>query len=144
MTTATFVLVQIGTQKFALDVMSVREFRGWSAPTPLPRAPRHVLGMGDLRGTVIPIVDLGLSLGLGPAAASPASVIAVVQAPEGLVGLLVDAVCELVTVDPSRLQPTPKTEAEGPNAAIRGAFNIEGAIFGLIRLDRLVAAELVQ
>jgi purine-binding chemotaxis protein CheW len=138
----TLVLVQIGPQQFALDVMSVREFRGWAAPTPLPGAPDHVLGMGDLRGAVVPIVDLGRSLGLGPTQATAASVVVVVQAPSGMVGLLVDAVCELITVQDDALQATPDTGREGLNAVVRGAFNIDGRILGMIAIDGLIASQL--
>ena len=59
------IIVEISRQKFAIDIMSVREIRGWTTSTPLPHAPAHVLGMINLRGAILPVVDLGARLGRG-------------------------------------------------------------------------------
>lgn len=143
-TAMSVVAVRVGSQEFALDVMSVREIRGWSPPTPLPRAPAYVHGMIDLRGVVIPIVDLGARLGLSATDASATSVIIVAQIRDRLVGLLVDGVSDLISVDAARLQATPETGSAGPHEVMHGVFELEGRILGLISLERLIPASVAE
>jgi purine-binding chemotaxis protein CheW len=136
------VSVRIGSQEFAVDIMSVREIRGWTAPTPLPCAPPYVRGVIDLRGVIIPIIDLGARLGLGGTEASPSSVVVVVEVRDRLAGLLADGVCDLIDLDAGRLQATPATGSHEPNEVVEAVFEIDGRILGLISLDNIVPAEL--
>ena len=136
------VTVRIGAQEFAVDIRSVRELRGWTPPTPLAHAPAYVQGMVDLRGVVIPIIDLGARLGLAPIAATATSVIVVAQIKGRLAGLLVDGVNDLIELGRDQLQPTPATGSLAPNAVIQGVFQIEGRVLSLVALDSLVPADL--
>ena len=83
---------RIEDQEYSVDIMSVREIRGWTAATPLPQSPDYVRGVINLRGTVLPIVDLSARLGLGTVEPTPRHVIIVVHIGKRIVGLLVDAV----------------------------------------------------
>jgi purine-binding chemotaxis protein CheW len=136
--------VRVGVQEFALDILSVREIRGWTQPIPLPRAPAYVQGMSDLRGVVIPIIDLGARLGLKVTEATATSVVVVVQIRDRLAGLLVDGVSDLIDIEPGRLQATPETGSAGPGEVIQGLFEIDGRILGLIALETVIPAELVD
>ena len=136
------VSILIGSQEFALDIKSVREIRGWSPPTPLPRAPAYVQGMCDLRGVVIPIIDLGARLGLKAIEAKPTSVIIVAQIRDRLAGLLVDGVSDLIDIDVERLQATPETGSTAPSEVIQGIFEIDGRILSLIDLANVIPVEL--
>jgi len=90
------VVVGIGEQRFAIAVQLVREIRGWSSFTPLPHAPDFVLGMINLRGLILPVVDLGARLGKGPTQIGPSAVVIVAEVANGQVGLLVDEVCDII------------------------------------------------
>ncbi|MEO0484312.1 MAG: chemotaxis protein CheW [Pseudomonadota bacterium] len=94
-------------QDFAVDIMLVREIRNWSEPTPLPLTPPYVLGVINLRGTVLPILDLSqrLSVADGPATAQPVYV--VLNAGDRLFGVTVDAVSDILTVPRAALQEPP-------------------------------------
>src|SRR6478752_8151648 len=85
-----FVAFRVGAQEFCIDIMGVREIRGWTPATPLPHAPVYVRGVINLRGAVLPIVDLAMRFGLGLTEPTPRSVIIVVQVHQQVVGLLVD------------------------------------------------------
>ena len=87
-----------GAQEFCIDIMAVREIRGWTPATPLPHAPGYVRGVVNLRGAVLPIIDLAERIGLGRAEPTPQHVIIVTQVGTQLVGLLVSAVCDILTV----------------------------------------------
>ena len=134
---AELISVRIGDQAYAIDIMAVREIRGWTAATPLPHAPPHVLGMMNLRGAILPVIDLGARLGLGPASPSASSVVVVAQIGEAQMGLVVDAVSDILTVTDENMQPTPDVANEAAKAYARGILAIEGRMICLLELESL-------
>jgi purine-binding chemotaxis protein CheW len=131
----------IGTQEFCVDIMQVREIRGWTASTMLPQAPKYVHGVINLRGAVLPIVDLAARLGLANAAPTDRSVIIVTQIGPQLVGLLVDAVSDILTVTEDMIQPTPDVASDLVKTFVRGLLAMEGRMISLISLDRVLPAQ---
>ncbi|WP_374469413.1 chemotaxis protein CheW [Phenylobacterium sp.] len=128
--------IQVGSQLFALDIMRVREIRGWTASTPLPHAPGYVLGMINLRGAVLPVLDLSARLGLPPRSPDASSVVVVAELAGRPVGLLVDAVCDIITVESAQIQAAPELGGGGPEADfVRGVITMEDAIVTLLDLD---------
>lgn len=102
----------LGGQEYSVDIMSVREIRGWSKPTPLPHAPGYLRGVINLRGTVLPIMDLSERLGLGRREASGRDVIIVIEAEGRTIGLLVSAVSDILTVPTDALDAPPDLTGE--------------------------------
>jgi purine-binding chemotaxis protein CheW len=92
---------------YAIDVSQLREVVRWQRATPLPHAPELIEGVIDLRGVVVPVVDLGRGLGLGPIAAGPRARICVTETDGLIMGLAVDAALEVVPVDVARLEDPP-------------------------------------
>lgn len=134
---------RIGTQEFCVDVMEIREIRGWTPATPLPHVPSYVRGVINLRGAVLPIMDLAERLGHGPAAPTQRHVIIVAQVGKQVMGLLVDAVSDILTVGDDAIQPPPDVASERVRLFVRGLLAIEGRMVSLIALDNLLpAAEL--
>src|SRR5258708_30855913 len=126
---------RIGAQDFCVDVMSVREIRGWTPATALPQSPSYVRGVINLRGAVLPIVDLAARLGFGLSEPSARHVIIVTQVGNQVVGLLVDAVSDILTVTDDVIQPTPHIASEAAKAFVRGILTIEDRMISLIELD---------
>ncbi len=131
---------RIGAQEFCVDIMSVREIRGWAPATPLPRAPGYIRGVINLRGAVLPIVDLSARLGLGAADPSARHVIIVAQIGARLVGLLVDAVSDILTVTDASVQPTPDVASDMARTFVQGLLALDGRMISLIDLDRVLPA----
>ncbi|HKR89587.1 MAG TPA: chemotaxis protein CheW [Phenylobacterium sp.] len=129
---------RIGEQEFCVDIMEVREIRGWTPATALPQAPPFVRGVINLRGAVLPIVDLGARLGLGAADPTARHVIIVAQVQNQIVGLLVDAVSDILTVTDQDIQPTPDVASEMVRNFVRGLLAIEGRMVSFISLDRVL------
>jgi purine-binding chemotaxis protein CheW len=129
---------RIGAQEFCVDIMEVREIRGWTPATALPQAPAFVRGVINLRGAVLPIVDLGARLGLGTAEPTARHVIIVAQVQNQIVGLLVDAVSDILTVTDDMIQPTPDVASEMVRTFVRGLLAIEGRMVSFISLDRVL------
>ncbi|WP_337183255.1 chemotaxis protein CheW [Shinella sp.] len=128
---------RIGDQEFCVNIMSVREIRGWTQATPMPHAPAYVLGVINLRGVVLPIVDMSLRLGMKPAEPTVRHVIIVAQVGPKVVGLLVDAVSDILTVTDDNMQPTPDIANESEKAYARGILAIERRMICLIELHAL-------
>ncbi|WP_308915099.1 chemotaxis protein CheW [Jannaschia sp. LMIT008] len=99
-------------KRFAAPITEVREIRNWSNPTSLPHAQSHLLGVVNLRGTVLPVVDLAMRLGMGPTEPAPRNVFVVVEVDDRPVGLLVEAVADIVAPGPDDHQPLPESSAE--------------------------------
>lgn len=137
-TGAELIAVQIGEQHFAIDIMSVREIRGWTKSTPLAHAPSHVLGMINLRGAVLPVIDLGARLGLGETPQTASSVVVVVQVRDQQVGLLVDAVSDILTVQEQALQDVPDVGSEQVRDFLRGLMTTEEGIVGILSLGHVL------
>lgn len=129
---------RIGTQEFCVDIQSVREIRGFAPATPLPHAPSFVTGVINLRGTVLPIVDLAARLGFGETEPTARSVIIVVRVDTQLVGLLVDAVSDILTVTDDLLQPTPDLASDLARTFVRGVMALEGRMISLIAVDSVL------
>jgi purine-binding chemotaxis protein CheW len=129
---------RIGDQEFCVDIMSVREIRGWTPATPLPRTPAFVKGVINLRGAVLPIIDLGARLGLTTSEPTARHVIMVVKVSERTMGLLVDAVSDIINLTDDAVQPTPDVACDTVKTFVKGLFAIEGRMISLIALDHVL------
>lgn len=138
------VAFRVGDQDYCMDIRAVREIRGWTPATALPHSPDYVRGVINLRGTVLPIVDLSARLGYQSAEASARHVIIVVQTRSQIVGLLVDAVSDILTVTRDLLQPTPDVASELAKQFVRGVIAMQGRMIRYIELDRILPAVEVE
>lgn len=129
---------RIGEQEFCVDIMAVREIRGWTPATPLPRAPAYMKGVINLRGAVLPIIDLGARFGLRTSEPSERHVIMVAHIGGRMVGLLVDAVSDIIQLTDEAVQPTPDIASEQVKSFVKGLFALEGRMISLIELDRII------
>jgi purine-binding chemotaxis protein CheW len=132
------VAFRIGEQEYCVDIMAVREIRGWTPATMLPHAPHFVQGVINLRGTVLPIVDLAARLGLGRAEPTARHVTIVVQIADQVVGLLVDAVSDILTLAAEEVRPTPDVASETTRQFVKGVFAVDGRMISLIELDEVL------
>ena len=129
---------RIADQEFCVDIMQVREIRGWTPATPLPRTPSYMKGVINLRGAVLPIVDLGARLGLTTSEPSARHVIMVVNVGGRTLGLLVEAVSDIINVSDDMVQPTPDVACDHVKTFVKGLFAIDGRMVSLISLDRVL------
>jgi purine-binding chemotaxis protein CheW len=104
----------------------------------LPRAPRYVRGVINLRGAVLPIVDLAMRLGLPGTEPTARNVIIVVQIAHQQIGLLVDAVSDILTTHDHNIQPTPDVASELVRHFVKGLLPVEGRMISLIALDQVL------
>lgn len=130
---------RVGEQAFCIDITSVLEIRGWTPTTPLPKAPDYMKGVVNLRGVVLPIIDLAARLGLPTKEPSARHAIMVVKCGARTVGLLVEAVSDIVELDDSTRQETPEMgDGAGGASVIAGIFAVDGEMISLLDLNNVL------
>lgn len=136
-----FVTFFTGGQSFSMDIRQVREIRRWSPVTPLPHAPSEVLGVMNLRGSVIPIFDLAVRFGLSPTPDNPRNVVVIAAHEAQTVGLLVESVSEILSVSPDRIQETPDLRNDNSRQSIIGVIPVEDGMTRVIDLAAVIQSE---
>jgi purine-binding chemotaxis protein CheW len=131
----------IGKQDFCIDVMSVREIRGWTPTTVLPHSQPFVRGVINLRGAVLPIIDLAVRLGYPPAETMTRHVIIVVQVANQIVGLLVDAVSDILTASDVDILPPPDVASDMARRFVSGLIALDGRMISILSLENVLPAQ---
>ncbi len=126
---------RVGEQEYSVDIMLVREIRGWTRATPLPHSENYVCGVINLRGAVLPIIDLANRLGIGRTETTERNVIIVVQISTQTIGLLVDAVSDIISIPSSELQAPPDIVVDPSNTFVRALTVVEGRMLRIVDLD---------
>jgi purine-binding chemotaxis protein CheW len=129
----------IGDDQYGVDIMAVREIKGWTAITHLPRQPEYVRGVLNLRGVIVPIIDLRCRFGQGLTEATPLHIVIIVQVASKLIGLLADRVLDIVSLDGLQIQPVPRVVQSSRVEFLAGLVTIEGAMIALIDLPHLLS-----
>ena len=135
-----FITFRSGEQEFGADIMTIREIRGWTETTPLPHAPVYIRGVINLRGVVLPVVDLKARLGHEPTDANHKHVIVVIEMGDRIIGLLVDAVSDILTVTTGDIQTTPELARDGSASFLDGIAVLADRMVTILSMERLVGA----
>lgn len=127
------VAFRVADQDFCFDLASVLEIRGWTATTALPHAQSHVKGVINLRGSVVPVVDLSERLGFGVTDPGDRHVIIIVEIEQRIVGMLAEVVSDILFISEDHMHPIPDILDEAAHQFISGVFVDQDQI--LRRLD---------
>ena len=134
-----FVSFAIGDQQYGVDIMAVREIKGWTDITHLPKQPDYVRGVLDLRGNVVPIVDLRCRFGEGLTKTSPLHIVIIVQIDGRQIGLIGDRVLDIVSVEASDIKPVPHTGHGDGADFLSGIITRDNIMIALIDLPNLLS-----
>jgi len=134
-----FISFAIGDEQYGVDIMAVREIKGWAEITHLPKQPEYVRGVLNLRGAIVPIVDLRCRFGEGLTETSPLHIVIIVQIGERQVGLIGDRVLDIVAVTPAQIQPVPRTGHGHSTSFLAGLVSNDEIMIALIDLPHLLA-----
>jgi purine-binding chemotaxis protein CheW len=140
-TGAEFINFAIGNDQYGVDIMSVREIKEWSNVTHLPKQPEYVRGVLNLRGIVVPIIDLRCRFGQGLTDCTPTHIIIIVQVEDRQVGLLADKVLDIVSFERSQMQPIPTIGGSSRARFLSGLVTVENSMIALIDLPRLLSLD---
>jgi purine-binding chemotaxis protein CheW len=130
----------IGDDHYGVDIMAVREIKGWTGVGHLPKQPDYVRGVLNLRGAMVPIIDLRCRFGQGLTEATPLHIVIIVQVGGQPVGLLADRVLDIVSLDASEIRPVPRVGTVSRADFLSGLVTIADGMLALIDLPALLSA----
>lgn len=135
----------LGEETYGVDILRVQEIRGYSTVTRIPQAPAHVLGVLNLRGSIVPIVDMRMRFNLDRAEYTPLTVIIVlsVESHAGRrdIGVVVDGVSDVIDVAVAEIKPAPELGAQVSTEFIQGLAAVSGRMVMLLDIDRLIGGD---
>jgi purine-binding chemotaxis protein CheW len=134
-----FISFAIGDEQYGIDIMAVREIREWADVTHLPKQPDYVRGVLNLRGVIVPIIDLRCRFGQGLTETTPLHIMIIVQIKGRQVGFLADRVLDIVSFETDKIQPVPQVEADSGADFLSGLVTIGDEMIALIDLPSLLA-----
>jgi purine-binding chemotaxis protein CheW len=135
-----FITFTLDSQEYGIDIMVVREIKGWSATTSIPNSPPHVRGVMNLRGVIVPIFDLRARFGLGTTDPTRVHVIVIVSLRSKTIGLLVDAVSDIISIAPDAVRPVPEMGLKSDDKCLDGLVSIQERMVTLVSLEGLFAS----
>lgn len=132
------VAFRVAGQDFCFDIMSVREIRGWTETTTLPHAQSYVKGVINLRGSVVPVVDLSDRLGFGPTETCARHVIIITVVNGQTIGLLADVVSDILSVSEAEMHAVPEMVCDQVKVFISGVVLVDDKMIRRLDLSRVV------
>ena len=135
---------QLGDQEYSLDIMSVREIRGWTRTTPLPHAPSYIRGVINLRGTILPVMNLAERLALKNSNHTHRNVIIVVSLGDAMTGLMVDAVSDIIAITSNDLQTPPEVQPNSGKSVVSALTLKDDRMLRILDLGAIVNFEKVN
>jgi purine-binding chemotaxis protein CheW len=133
-----FLTFLLDEQEYGLEIFKIREIRGYAPITPIPNVPPHVRGVMNLRGTVLPVVDLRMKFHLPPVEYNKYTVIVIATVADKTVGLLVDAVSDVLMVAQDAIRDAPDFGAAVDTRFINGVFQSRERLTVALNLEELL------
>ncbi len=134
-----FLTFQLGEELYGVDILRVQEIKGYTAVTKIPNTPSHIKGVLNLRGTIVPIVELRTKFGMPTIDYTMFTVIVVVVVKEKIMGLVVDAVSDVLNIDKKDIQPPPQFGATVDISFLNGIGKSGDKLIALLDMDRLLS-----
>jgi len=132
-----FVSFKVDDSEYGVDIMAVREIQGWVNVTTLPNTPEHVRGVLNLRGIIVPIFDLRCRFGNGLTDATELHVMIIIAVGDRTMGLLVDAVSDILTINTNEILPVPEVDSSGDQRFLSGLVTVQERMVALLEIDKL-------
>ena len=138
--TQQFLTFALGQEEYGVEILKIQEIKGFSAITPLPNAPAFLKGVLNLRGTIVPIIDLRKKFGLPEVELTKFTVIVVVQVQGKIMGFIVDAVSDVLDVAGTDIQPTPDLHGQVDMTCINGLATAGEKLVILVDIEKVLMA----
>ncbi|MFA7586550.1 MAG: chemotaxis protein CheW [Novosphingobium sp.] len=138
-----FITFEVNGQTFGFDIMAILEIRAWTAPARLPHVPPYVAGVINLRGTILPVIDLAVRFGWPGAEATARHAMIVTQVNGQARGLIVDSVSDIVTIESDAMQSSPQMADERIVSFLEGVAAIDDMLVMVLDLAALNAEQIV-
>ncbi len=127
-------------EEYGVDILAVREIRGWSHVTRIPQTPDYVLGVLNLRGAIVPVMDLRLRFGLVRENYNATTVVIIVAIGKRLFGIVVDGVSDVIDIDPAAVTPVPDLGAAVDTEYLQGFTTYDERMVMLLDVEKLMCS----
>jgi len=136
-----FLTFRLGAEEYGIDILKVQEIRSYEQPTRIANAPSFIKGVVNLRGVIVPIVDLRLKLGCDSADYNSFTVVIVLTVKGRVVGAVVDSVSDVLALDAQTIKPAPEMNSAVDTSFITGIGSVAERMLILMDIEGLMASE---
>lgn len=134
-----YLTLQLGREEYAIDILRVQEIRSYEEPTRMVNAPPFIKGVINLRGVIVPIVDLRLKLNIEKVAYNEFTVVIILNVHGTVIGAVVDAVSDVVTLTSQSIKPAPQFDASIDSRFITGLANVGDRMLIVMNIEALMS-----
>ena len=138
--TQQFLTFKLAGEEYGVGILSVQEIRGWSAVTAIPHSPPWLLGVINLRGVVVPVIDLRVKFNYAKAEYNEFTVVIILNLKDRVVGVVVDGVSDVITLTPDQIKPAPSLGNNTDTSHIIGFGTLDDRMRILMDVERLMAS----
>lgn len=136
-----FLVFSLGEEEYAIDILKVQEIRGYDNVTRIANAPDFIKGVANLRGVIVPIVDLRIKFRLDSVTYDSHTVVIVVSIEDRVVGIVVDGVSDVMSLSPEQIKPAPEFGVSMPVDYLSGLGNLEDRMLVLVDIEKLLTSD---
>lgn len=136
-----FLTFTLGDENYALDILAVKEIRGYESPTKIANAPAFIKGVINLRGDIVPIVDMRIKFNVGQARYDEFTIVIVLHIANRIVGVVVDGVSDVVSLNKDQLRPPPNFGVAFDSRYLLGLATINEQMIILVDINELISSE---
>ena len=133
-----FLTFRLGNEEYGIDILRVQEIRGYDAVTPIANSPEFLKGVINLRGTIVPIVDLRIKFRVGESNYDQFTVVIILNIANRVVGAVVDSVSDVTTLNVDQISPTPELGGVVDTSYIRGLASLNERMLILLDIEKLM------
>jgi purine-binding chemotaxis protein CheW len=137
---AEFLSFRLGTEEYGIDILKVQEIRGYDAVTRIANTPDFLKGVINLRGTIVPIIDLRIKFGLGNPVYDEFTVVIILNVASRIVGVVVDSVSDVLTLTDEQMRPAPEFSAALETQYVTGLGAIDDRMLILVDIEKLISS----
>ena len=130
----------LGAEEYAIDILKVQEIRGYDAVTTIANAPSFIKGVINLRGTIVPIVDLRIKFNLGKIEYTPFTVVIILNVAGRVIGTVVDSVSDVISLTRAQIRPAPDFSGSFDTRYILGLATVDGRMMIVTDIERLMTS----
>lgn len=142
--TSEYLTFTLGNEEYGLDILKVQEIRGYDAVTQIANAPASIKGVINLRGVIVPIVDMRIKFNVGDPTYNEFTVVIIMNVLNRVIGMVVDGVSDVVALSPEEIKPTPEMGAALNTDYITGLGTVNNQMLILVDIERLMSSEEMQ
>lgn len=136
-----FLSFTLGQEEYGIDIQKVQELRGYDAVTRIANAPEHIKGVVNLRGIIVPIIDMRIKFNLGAPTYDQFTVVIILNIGGRVMGMVVDSVSDVITLKPEQIRPAPSMGSVLDTEYLMGLGTLDERMLILIDLDRLMSSD---